>query len=70
MNGLPANTRGAALWVFSGFSMLRITSAPMIDGPDSTRRSAKASLDSLFAQQARGEEPTSTRPRRRVTWLA
>lgn len=42
----------------------------MVDNADFARRSAKASLDSLFAQQARGEEPKSTRPRRRVTWIA
>lgn len=50
--------------VISGFGFW------MIDNPDFIRRSAKAHLDSVFAQQARGEEPTSDRPRRRTPWNA
>lgn len=42
----------------------------MIDNIDFTRRSAKAHLDSVFARQARGEAPSSDRPRRRTTWNA
>lgn len=51
-------------------TVIRECAWSLIDNHVFLRRSAKASLDAWFAQDARGEEPDSSRPRQRTTWNA
>lgn len=50
--------------------LVRAIGWAFLDKPVLARRAAKASLDGWFAQQARGEEPRSNRPRNRNRWNA